>query len=290
MNRTKVFISYSHKDEFWKDRLMTHLAVLEFEGLLHVWADTRIEAGEDWYERIQSAMDDSRVAVLLVSPDFIASKFIRNEEVPRLLKLHAENDMLILPLIARPCAWQLVPWLFRIQARPKNGGPLSMGNDNNIDADLASFTYEVASLLNRLTRQPSAAVVAALDALDKTCQPLRTTNQFVDDRAVMSVLALAIEHGVPLYNEGSAVDCTHIYRYAAQRLLEVIHASKTSREPRGFTRSVREAEHLLPPIIPREDAITTENADALAWKLRKAFDQILDAARAAERIRDPRCQ
>jgi hypothetical protein len=49
MKRTKAFISYSNKDELWKDRLMTHLAVLEFEKLLHVWADTKIAAGDDWY-------------------------------------------------------------------------------------------------------------------------------------------------------------------------------------------------------------------------------------------------
>jgi hypothetical protein len=32
-----VFLSYSHKDEDWKKRLRTHLAVLEAEGLLDVW-------------------------------------------------------------------------------------------------------------------------------------------------------------------------------------------------------------------------------------------------------------
>ena len=47
MERTKAFVSYSQKDELWKDRLMVNLAVLEFEGLLHVWADTRLSAGEE---------------------------------------------------------------------------------------------------------------------------------------------------------------------------------------------------------------------------------------------------
>jgi len=45
MERVKVFISYSHKDEIWKDRLLTHLSVLDYEGLLHVWTDRRIEVG-----------------------------------------------------------------------------------------------------------------------------------------------------------------------------------------------------------------------------------------------------
>jgi hypothetical protein len=42
-----VFISYSHKDEAWKDRLVTHLGVLQREGLLDTWDDRRIGAGDD---------------------------------------------------------------------------------------------------------------------------------------------------------------------------------------------------------------------------------------------------
>ena len=37
MSRPTVFISYSHKDEDWKDRLVTHLGVLAQQGVLEVW-------------------------------------------------------------------------------------------------------------------------------------------------------------------------------------------------------------------------------------------------------------
>ena len=47
MSRPNVFISYSHKDEEWKDRLVTHLGVLHHQGLLDLWDDRRIGAGED---------------------------------------------------------------------------------------------------------------------------------------------------------------------------------------------------------------------------------------------------
>lgn len=60
-----VFISYSHKDEDWKDRLVTHLGVLEEEGLLRTWNDRKIGAGDEWFEEIRKAMDTARVAVLL---------------------------------------------------------------------------------------------------------------------------------------------------------------------------------------------------------------------------------
>jgi TIR domain len=95
----KVFISYSHKDEIWKDRLMTHLSVLDHEGLLHVWTDRRIEVGASWKARINEAMSDSRVAVLLITANFLTSEFILNEEVPPILERHAQRGMLVLPLL-----------------------------------------------------------------------------------------------------------------------------------------------------------------------------------------------
>ncbi len=51
MSKPTVFISYSHKDELWKDRLETQLRVLRFEGMLGTWTDRQIGAGDDWMRR-----------------------------------------------------------------------------------------------------------------------------------------------------------------------------------------------------------------------------------------------
>jgi hypothetical protein len=42
-----VFISYSHQDEKWKDRLLTQLGVLQQQSILALWHDRRIGAGAD---------------------------------------------------------------------------------------------------------------------------------------------------------------------------------------------------------------------------------------------------
>ena len=47
-----VFISYSHKDEAWKDRLVTHLGVLQRAGLLDTWDDHQIGTWANWHEEI----------------------------------------------------------------------------------------------------------------------------------------------------------------------------------------------------------------------------------------------
>jgi len=142
-----VFISYSHRDEAWKDRLVTQLGVLQRQGLLDLWDDRRIAAGEDWHGEIRAAMGRATVAVLLISADFLTSQFIQGEEVPALLQRRDTEGLHIYPIIVRPCAWKAVKWLSRIQVRPKDGRPLAAGSDYQIEADLAAVAEEIAALM-----------------------------------------------------------------------------------------------------------------------------------------------
>jgi tetratricopeptide (TPR) repeat protein len=57
MTESTVFISYSHKDEKWKDRLRPHLGVLEQAGRITIWDDRQIDTGAEWYNEIQQAME-----------------------------------------------------------------------------------------------------------------------------------------------------------------------------------------------------------------------------------------
>ena len=84
-----VFISYSHRDEAWKDKLVPQLLALETAGIeMQVWHDRRIDGGDKWYPEILEAMDGAAAAVVLISADFLASRFCIHEEVPALLKRH----------------------------------------------------------------------------------------------------------------------------------------------------------------------------------------------------------
>ena len=121
MSKPTVFISYSQKDEEWKDRLRPHLGVLEQVGHITIWDDRRIDAGATWYDEIRQAMERAAVAVCLISADYLASNFCVKEEIPYLLERRARNGMTLIPVLVRPCLWKAVPWLKPIQMLPRDG-------------------------------------------------------------------------------------------------------------------------------------------------------------------------
>ena len=83
--RQTIFISYSREDAQWLQLLRKFLNVLEREGVITFWDDSSIKAGDPWEESIRKALDNACAAVLLVSQDFLTSKFITTYELPRLL-------------------------------------------------------------------------------------------------------------------------------------------------------------------------------------------------------------
>ncbi len=141
----KIFISYSHsdKDEPFKDELVTMLAGLQRRGVIDAWQDRRIEAGDEWYKSIQGAMNDCDLGLLLVSPDYLASSFIQEEEQPTLLQRRKQMQLRVIPIIIRPCAWKSEPVLKELQAMPKDGKPVitfsqGTGERDQVWADIAT--------------------------------------------------------------------------------------------------------------------------------------------------------
>lgn len=123
-NHIKVFISYSHVDKAWLDRLRVHLTPLKQEHEVDIWEDTRLKPGSKWRSDIRSAIEKANVAILIISADFLASEFIRTNELPPLLKAAEEEGVLILPIIASPSLFSLTPSISQFQAVNNPSEPL----------------------------------------------------------------------------------------------------------------------------------------------------------------------
>jgi tetratricopeptide (TPR) repeat protein len=201
----KVFISYSHKDEQWKDRLVTHLRVLEKQALLDVWDDRRIKAGEDWQEEIRQALNSADIAILMISANFLTSDFILGEEVPPLLERRQNQGLKVIPLITKPCVWQQVKWLRPIQARPKDGKPLSRMRGGKLDEALAALAKEILDI-SEVPGEPTTRKKAAAIAREQvfTARLPSTTS-----------LLLGRERELEWLDEAWESDTTHIFSLVA---------------------------------------------------------------------------
>ena len=150
-DRRKLFISYSHEDARWLTAIKEQLAVLEAEGLLTICDDSQLEVGEDWFAQLHEQLLSARLGLLLVSAPFLSSKFVRREEIPQLLQRHADGGMRIYPLLVRPCPWEQVQWLARLQLRPQDARrrpkPVIAFEGAARQQVLANVTNEIAELI-----------------------------------------------------------------------------------------------------------------------------------------------
>ncbi|MEO8600950.1 MAG: P-loop NTPase fold protein [bacterium] len=95
-----AFISYAHKNPEPFGRVRTILDAWRVSGKLHVWEDTQIQVGALWQLEIESALEEATHAIMLSSPEYEASEFIRWVERPRINSMFNRGDitLLIIPL------------------------------------------------------------------------------------------------------------------------------------------------------------------------------------------------
>jgi hypothetical protein len=125
-----VFVSYSHADERWRKELGKHLSVLERQGLIATWHDRMIGAGTEWEGAIDSHLNEARVILLLISADFIDSKYCYDIEMTRALERHQERSALVVPVMIRAVSLKGTPFA-ALQALPKDAKPVATWADHD---------------------------------------------------------------------------------------------------------------------------------------------------------------
>lgn len=119
-----VFVSYSHRDEEFRNELEAHLAMLKREGLISIWHDRRISAGREVDSSISEELENAQLFLLLVSPYFLASDYCVEREMARALERHKAGDARVIPIIVNPCEWQRAPF-GGLRATPTDGRPIT---------------------------------------------------------------------------------------------------------------------------------------------------------------------
>ncbi len=123
-----VFISYSHIDEELKIEITKHLEPLKKLNLIETWHDRKLTPGEEWAKSISKNLQSADIILLLVSIDFINSKYCYDIELEKALELHQQQKATVIPIILRSCLWQHTPFA-KLQALPRDGKSLKSFED-----------------------------------------------------------------------------------------------------------------------------------------------------------------
>jgi TIR domain-containing protein len=187
-----------------RDKLETHLANLRNQGIITDWYDRKIEAGEDFEEEINGHLETARVILLLVSADFLASRYCYGIEVARAIEQHKTGVTRVIPIILKPCDWHGAPFS-HLLSLPKDGKAITMWA--NRDQAFTDIALGIKAALAHIKR-------ASLQEATRT--PSRTQLSRTQQRKPLAV-AITGSMALPSYR-------------VAQRLQDVKHFPKRGKE------------------------------------------------------------
>ncbi|MCY7349596.1 MAG: TIR domain-containing protein, partial [Cytophagaceae bacterium] len=142
----KIFLSYSHKDETYKQELDTHLAALKRSGKIEAWHDRKILPGEDWDEAILEQLKAADIVLLLLSADFMNSDYICKKEIKTAHEQQGKKTTSIVPIFLRPCDFDL-PELSAKQGLPRDARWIVSNDRPNRDEGYLQVVNDLKKLL-----------------------------------------------------------------------------------------------------------------------------------------------
>lgn len=127
-----IFISYSHKNMKYKEKLLTSLEALKQSYNIEAWHDGMIDAGGNIDINVKQAMSKSNIVLLLVTDNFIASQYCMKIELEAAIKREKSGK----------CKCKVIPVMFQESVLsdnlafikhnrvPEDGRPIATGFKN----------------------------------------------------------------------------------------------------------------------------------------------------------------
>jgi tetratricopeptide (TPR) repeat protein len=147
----KLFYSYAHEDERWRDELEKHLSTLKQQERITGWHDRQIAGGKAWAHEIASNLQDAHIILLLISPDFMASTYCSTTEIPLAMERYEAGTARVIPIILRPVDHQGAPF-DKLQALPTDAKPIT--TSSNIDQAFHTVAQGIRTVVEELTAHP----------------------------------------------------------------------------------------------------------------------------------------
>jgi tetratricopeptide (TPR) repeat protein len=259
LSTIEIFFSYSHKDEKLRNRLETQLSLLKQQGHITNWYDRKIDAGQEWANKINEHLNAADIILLLVSPDYLASDYCYSIEMKKALERHEQGEAKVIPVILRPVHWRGA--LFgKLQALPTDAIPVTSSKWHNLDEAF----YNVAEGINRaiqelMTSFEISADIKKSQEIPSTKAALRTPLQDTPLKQVQKSKEQWLKEGSLLLNLKRYAEALAAYEQAIR--LDPNHAAAYREKGYALSRLKRYAEALA----AYEQAIRLDPNDAVAY-------------------------
>ena len=142
--KKKIFISYSHDDKTFIEKLKNYLSILSIHNI-EFWFDKNIRVGDNWSAEIQNAIETAHLTICLLSNSYLGSSFVQKKEFPAIQSRQAEG-MVLFPIIIKDCLWKVVPWFKEVQVFPENGISFDKLNDNEQEARFMELVHHILKI------------------------------------------------------------------------------------------------------------------------------------------------
>lgn len=265
----RVFLSYAAADEAYREELETHLAPLKRSGAAVVWGAHMLSGGEVERQVIEAQLAAADVILLLVTPHFLASDMIQDEQVQRALHRSETAGTRVVPILVRECSWEASK-LAKLEPLPKNREPVTSWTNRD-----KAWKEVVAAVRAVLEEEPASVRLGA-----HTAAGGRVTGVFVGRERELALLRSSL-----LPNEGAprpvAVCAVHgMAGVGKSYLADKFAADHAADFPGGTVRLVlRPGEQAK---APSEDALLAEIARQLD------LSGAPNVKRVSTRLRNPR--
>ncbi len=146
----ELFIAYAKKDAGFRDELTVHLGALKRQGVIRLWHDGEIAAGQERHSAIYEHLESAGIILLLVSPDFVNSDFCWDIEMKRALERHDSEEARVIPILIRPVAnWDRIP-IAKLQPLPRSGEAVAAWPDR--DSAFVDVVEGIRTAIDELCR------------------------------------------------------------------------------------------------------------------------------------------
>jgi WD40 repeat protein/Flp pilus assembly protein TadD len=146
----QILCCYAREDQQMLEHLKKHLMPLQRLGMIQIWSDTNLNAGQEWEKELHQHLDSADIILLLISPDFISSEYCYSTEMVRAIERHDQGSAHVIPILLRSTFWRNSPFA-KLQMLPTNAKPVKGWSDH--DDAFHDITIHVNQIVTQLQTQ-----------------------------------------------------------------------------------------------------------------------------------------